>query len=66
MPDKKHYAYQHYVYFGEDGCLHIKDEYLIQEIKERWDEASDVCIKLDNGGGGEKPNTMCSCRKPSK
>jgi hypothetical protein len=64
MVDPKHYAFEHFLYFDEDGCLHIKDQNLINQINEYWKTTSDVCIKLDGGGGGAPTDSMCKCRKP--
>ena len=50
------------IWIDDEGCLHIKDKNLIQEIKDAWgDNPTNICIVLDGGGGGAPSNSMCSC-----
>ena len=54
------------VYLDDNGCLHIKDDKLIADIKTWWgDNPNSICIVLEGkkggGGGGAPANSMCAC-----
>lgn len=54
------------VYLDTEGCLHIKDDKLIDEIKRLWgDNPASICVVLEGkksgGGGGAPANSMCNC-----
>ena len=50
------------IWIDDGGCLHIKDQKLITDIKAKWgDNPTNICIVLDGGGGGAPSNSMCSC-----
>jgi hypothetical protein len=50
------------VWIDGDGCIHIKDQKLINAIIAKWgNDPTNICIVLDGGGGGAPANSMCSC-----
>jgi len=50
------------LWIDANGCLHIKDKRVIDEIIAVWGpNPTNLCIVLDGGGGGAPANSMCSC-----